>query len=116
MEQQLGAVHQALHQRLCFGQRDAGPEVHGVYLLKELLPVGCTYKLVLHKLHHVMPFATRAGLFFFNHLPQSEDDILQITKIERDLLQGAEQFQLLDFVLEQEKKMESLVNSQVVMV
>lgn len=37
-------------------------------------------------------------------MPQSEDDILQITKIERDLLQGAEQFQLLNFVLEQEKK------------
>lgn len=50
----------------------------------------------------VMSFATRG------HLPQSEDDILQITKIERDLLQGAKQFQLLNFVLEQEKKWNKL--------
>lgn len=49
-----------------------------------------------------MPSVSSAGVIF-NYLPQSEDNIFQIAKIEWDLLQGAKQFQLLDFVLVQKK-------------
>lgn len=50
MEQQLSAIHQTFHQCLCFGQWYATFEVHGVYFLKEPLPVGCTYNMLQPKL------------------------------------------------------------------
>lgn len=42
VQQQLGAIHQTLHQCLCFGQWDATFEMHRVHLLEESLPVVCT--------------------------------------------------------------------------
>ena len=44
VQQQLSAIHQALHQSFGFSQRGAALQVHGVYLLEELLPVGASDK------------------------------------------------------------------------
>lgn len=79
--------------------------MHGVNLLKELLPVGpdtkC-YCMNRRMTAEVTSSVLRAGMIS-NDLPQCKDNVFQITKIKWDLLQGAKELQLLYFVLVQKK-------------